>query len=224
MIVVCGGIKGGSGKTTIATHLAAMRSVASDVLLVDADDQQTASDFTLWRNERLNGGAGYSLVQLAGAAVRYELLNLNDRYGDIIVDTGGRDTTSQRAALTIADTLLVPFLPRSFDVWTLERVARLIDEVIIVNPSLQTKAFLNRADPVGSDNASAAAELQASPAIEYIGTPIGNRKAISHASAHGLSVVEHESKSKAVAEFLALYRCVFGLPTEAEKEATDGAQ
>ena len=52
MIVVCGGIKGGGGKTTIATNLAVMRSQAGkDVLSVDADEQDSASDFALVRNE-----------------------------------------------------------------------------------------------------------------------------------------------------------------------------
>jgi cellulose biosynthesis protein BcsQ len=50
MIVVCGGIKGGSGKTTVATNLAVMRARAgADVLLIDADDQETSFDFTVLR-------------------------------------------------------------------------------------------------------------------------------------------------------------------------------
>ena len=53
MIVTAGGIKGGSGKTTVATNLAVRRAAAgSDVLLVDADDHETATDFTNLRNER----------------------------------------------------------------------------------------------------------------------------------------------------------------------------
>lgn len=63
MIVVCGGIKGGSGKTTLATNLAVIRAAAGhDVLLVDADDQETASDFTIQRNAQTGDKAGYSTV------------------------------------------------------------------------------------------------------------------------------------------------------------------
>ena len=58
MILVLGGLKGGSGKTTVAVNLAVLQSAAGrEVLLVDGDIQQTARDFTLLRQERLNGDA-----------------------------------------------------------------------------------------------------------------------------------------------------------------------
>ena len=57
--------------TTVATNLAVIRSQAGrDVLLVDADDQETSSDFTALRNERQEGGAGYTVIKLTGPAVR----------------------------------------------------------------------------------------------------------------------------------------------------------
>ena len=100
MIIVVGGIKGGSGKTTLATNLTVLRSDKSkDVLLIDADDQETATDFTILRNEQLPKGAGYTSIKLSGSAVRTEVLRLSGKFKDIIIDTGGRDTTSQRAAL-----------------------------------------------------------------------------------------------------------------------------
>ena len=161
MIIVAGGIKGGSGKSTVATNLAVMRAIAGrDVLLVDADDQETASDFTLCRNERTDGKAGYTSIKLTGPAVRTELLRLADKYEDIVIDTGGRDTTSQRAALAVANVLLVPFVPRSFDIWTLEKVAKLVEEMRTANPKLVAYVFLNRADPRGQDNAEAVEMLK----------------------------------------------------------------
>ena len=62
------------------------------------------------------------------------------------MDTGGRDTASQRAALAVCHTYLIPFVPRSFDIWTLDKVAGLIKEARTVNQTLQARAFLNRAD------------------------------------------------------------------------------
>jgi chromosome partitioning protein len=157
MIITVGGIKGGSGKTTIATNLAVMRAAEGrDVLLIDADDQETASDFTVLRNERTGGNAGYTSIQLSGAAVRNQTLRLADKYQDIIIDTGGRDTTSQRAALTIADQLLIPFVPRSFDIWTVQKVAALVNEMKPANAKLTAYTFLNRADSRGQDNEEAA--------------------------------------------------------------------
>jgi chromosome partitioning protein len=213
MIVVVGGIKGGSGKTTVATNLAVIRAgEGRDVLLIDADDQETASDFTILRNERQEGCASYTSIKLTGAAVRTETLRLRSKYDDIIIDTGGRDTTSQRAALTVADILLVPFVPRSFDVWTLEKVATLVTEMRAANPELRACAFLNRADPRGQDNEGAAEVLQDTKALSFIDTPLGARKAFSNAAAQGLAITELKPQDlKAIDEFVILYRYVFDI-------------
>jgi chromosome partitioning protein len=211
MIIVIGGIKGGSGKTTLATNLAVIRSAAGhDVLLIDADDQETSTDFTIIRNERRPDGAGYTSIKLTGAAVRTETLRLANKYEDIIIDTGGRDTTSQRAALTVADFLLVPFVPRSFDVWTLEKVSSLVNEMQAANPELKAYTFINRADPRGQDNDDAAEVLRETESLLFIETPLGARKAFSNAAAAGLAVTEIKPQDpKATEEMMMLYRYVF---------------
>jgi chromosome partitioning protein len=213
MIIIAGGIKGGSGKTTVATNLAVIRSgQGSDVLLIDADDQETATDFTTLRNERRNDGAGYTSIKLTGAAVRTETLRLKRKYQDIIVDTGGRDTTSQRAGLTVANVLLVPFVPRSFDVWTLEKVSELVEEMRTVNPALLAYTFLNRADPRGSDNADAMELLRKDDSLHFIDTPLGTRKAFSNAASLGMAVTELKPiDQKANDEIMLLYEYVFNI-------------
>ncbi len=209
-IIVVGGIKGGSGKTTVATNLAVMRSREHDVLLIDADDQETATDFTALRNERLPGGAGYTVIKLTGSAVRTETLRLKSKYDDIIIDTGGRDTTSQRAAMTVADRFLVPFLPRSFDVWTLEKVSRLIEEIRTVNDALESVAFINRADARGQDNADAGDVLKECSTLRFLECALGNRKAFSNAATSGLGVTELKPyEEKASEEVRHLYGHVF---------------
>ena len=193
MILVCGGIKGGVGKTTVATSMVVMRSATGrDVLLVDADDQATATDFTTIRNETLadKGGAGYTSIQLHGAAVRSEVMKLVSQYDDIVIDVGGRDTAGQRAALLVADVYVVLCLPGSFDVWTLDSVGALVEEAKAFNAKLQAVCTINRADAQGSDNQAAAEIARETPGLMYIDAPLGNRKAFRTAAAQGLAVTE----------------------------------
>jgi chromosome partitioning protein len=219
MILVAGGTKGGSGKTTIATTLAIMRAAEGhDVLLIDADDQETASDFTILRNERRPEGAGYTSIKLTGSAVRIETQRLASKYDDVLIDTGGRDTASQRAALTVADLLLVPCLPRSFDIWTLEKVAQLVRDIRSVNPALQAYTFLNRADPAGPDNDDAAAVLRDAPELVFLESPVVARKAFGKAAAQGLAVTELKPPDeKAIREMEALCEAVFHHPRAAKR-------
>jgi chromosome partitioning protein len=211
MIIVCGGIKGGSGKTTIATNLAVIRAgQGSDVLLVDADDQETATDFTTQRAEQRSGEAGYTSIKLTGQAVRNQMLRLKEKYQDIIIDTGGRDTASQRAALSVADILLVPFVPRSFDVWTIEKVSDLVGEMRQANPKLKAFTFINRADPRGQDNDQAADVLKDSQELTFVETPLGNRKAFGNAAASGLAITELKPEDeKATEEMMHLVQYLF---------------
>src|SRR3546814_19618969 len=150
MILAVGNTKGGVGKTTLAVNLAVARALAGrDLLLVDGDEQGTALTFTELRADRL-GQAGYTAVALTGAALRSQVRQLAAKYDDIIIDVGGRDTGSLRAALTVADTLLVQVQPRSFDVWALDQVAALVAEAREINEGLRAVAVLHGADATGA--------------------------------------------------------------------------
>lgn len=208
MIYTVGGIKGGSGKTTVATNLTVLlSSQGRDVLLVDADDQETATDFTAWRSNCRDGNTGYTAIQLANSAVRTEVLKLETKYDDIVIDTGGRDTVSQRAALTVSNVLFIPFIPRSFDIWTLEKVTALTSEITAINPKLRTFAFLNRSDPRGNDNAEASELLKSTDAFTFLDAALGNRKAFANAAAMGMAVTELKPKDqKAITELETLFK------------------
>jgi chromosome partitioning protein len=209
MIVCIGGVKGGAGKTTIAVNLAAIRAIQGyDVLLVDSDAQATATDFTVLRENTL-GNAGYTCIQLTGIAVRNEVRRLAPKYDDIIIDVAGRDTAGQRAALSVADQLVIPFVPRSFDVWTISHISDLLDEMLPSNPDMKAWTFLNKADAQGNDNHDTIAILsQSSVGFEPIA--ISNRKAVSHAASEGLCILEYKPvNTKAQQEMMALYEKVF---------------
>src|SRR5215212_10896159 len=140
MILTVGNTKGGVGKTTLAVNIAIARALAGrDVLLVDGDEQRTASDFTELRTELLSA-AGYTAVNLQGAALRTQVRQLAPKYEDVVIDVGGRDTGSLRAALTVTETLLIPVQPRSFDIWAVDQMSELVKEAREINENLRAIA------------------------------------------------------------------------------------
>jgi chromosome partitioning protein len=211
MILVCGGIKGGVGKTTIATNLAVMRSLdGKDVLLVDADSQGTASGFAAVRNELLTKGAGFTTIKLSGNAVKTDVRRLMDKHDDVIIDVGGTDSVAQRAALLIADLYIAPFRPSSFDLWAIEDTESLIADAKSFNEQLRAICILNMADSQGKENVEAAELVMTMTNLVFQATPIGNRKAFRNAASSGMSVVETKPKDdKAIAEIKALYKSIY---------------
>ncbi|OZI05517.1 chromosome partitioning protein ParA [Siphonobacter sp. BAB-5385] len=221
MIITTGGIKGGCGKTTLATNIAVhLSNLGRDVLFVDADEQGSAYQFNTQREEAKSGATGYTMVRQVDKDVRTEILKLAPKFDDVVIDTGGRDTSSQRAALTVTDIYLVPFFPRSADVWTLGDVEKLVSDMQIVNSKLRAFSVINRADPKSQDNRDAADILKESQIITFLDTPIINRKAFANALGYGLGVTELKPEDeKAKSEFLALYNQIFKSHLEKEKVA-----
>jgi chromosome partitioning protein len=213
MILTIGNIKGGVGKTTLAVNLAIVRAAGGrDVLLVDGDEQRTALTFTDLRAAQL-GQAGYTAVSLQGASLRTQVRQLAGKYDDIIIDVGGRDTGSLRAALTVTETLLVPMQPRSFDIWAIDQVAELVAEAREINDALRAFMLLNSADAQGHDNEDAAEALKEVPELQWLDAPVGRRKAFPNAAAAGRSVIEHTPKdSKAIDELCRLADLLYAPP------------
>ena len=215
MIIVCGGIKGGTGKTTIASNLTALRARTHDVLLVDADEQESATIFTSIRKSGRPDLPQFTSIILRDEQVRRELERLVDRYDDVVIDTGGRDTRSQRAALSIANMLLLPFNPRSLDIWTIENVETLLKDIWTINPTLKAVSLLNRADVQGSDNADTIDILSSLEGISFSGVSLVNRKAYGRATAQGLAIPELKQRDpKAENEIRTLFKHVFGTDRE----------
>ena len=211
MLIVVGGIKGGGGKTTVATNLAVwcLRN-GHKTLLVDADEQKSATSWAEQRDAtfvqdnvdpstvpRMN----LPTIALSGKFLYQQIQRMKKDYDDIIIDTGGRDTTSQRSALMVADKFLVPFKPRSLDVWTLGDVKRLIEEIQVVNSKLQSFYVINQGDARGSDNSDAMELIADMKCMACVPGVIGYRKAFANAAAQGLSVWETDkSDEKACSE------------------------
>ena len=215
MILTIGNTKGGVGKTTLAVQLAIARAMSGrDVWLIDGDRQGTATAAVAARAEagRLPGIACAQYPD--GPTLRGQVQQQRGKFDDIIIDVGGRDSTALRAALVLSDVLLVPFAPRSYDVWALDDMAALVDEARSVRDGLRAFAVMNQADPGehSADNADAAAAVAEVPQFEYLATPIRRRKAFSNAGGAGLAVSELAPRDpKAIAEIDSLVSSLFNI-------------
>jgi chromosome partitioning protein len=128
MIITVGGTKGGTGKSTLAVNLAAMRAQAGyAVMLIDTDHQQTSLRWSRVRGDEHPGALSVPTRSLTGDAIWRSLHALSGE-NDIVVDSGGRDTHELRQAVSVSDLFLVPLQASQFDLETLDVLAPIVDE------------------------------------------------------------------------------------------------
>jgi chromosome partitioning protein len=213
MIITVGNTKGGVGKTTIAVNLAIARALdGHDVWLIDGDRQGTAQTAMSIRAEAGHTPGIACATYPDGPTLRAQVQQQAAKFDDVVIDAGGRDSTALRAALVLSDVLLVPFQPRSYDVWALNDIAALVDEARSVRDGLRAFAVLNCADPGenSTDNTEAAAAVAEVSQFEYLPTPLRRRKAFANAAGAGQSVLEIKPQdAKASAEMNALIKVLF---------------
>lgn len=210
MVIVIGSTKGGSGKTTLATNLAAIDvGKGNDVLLVDTDKQGSASNWGAVREEA-NVPRVAVMQKMGGLSLTKELQALKSKYARVWVDAGGYDSESLRSSVLTASKIIIPLRPSQLDVWDLPRIIEIVAQSQIYNPSLQVLFVPNglHTSPSVKQIDDVLALAEEVEGMEFSKSTIHNRLAFSKASGMGLSVVEMQGRDKdpkAIAEITALY-------------------
>ena len=201
MIVLLGGEKGGTGKSTLATNLCVwLAHQKHDVLLLDADRQSTSANWASARAEDESLPVVHC-VQNYGNLVP-ALKDLESRYEHIVVDAGGRDSEELRSALVACDRLFVPLRASQSDLWTVEHMAELVRLAKSLNPYLEAFSVLSMAatNPRIRESEEAAQMLADYDILPLVSRAIHDRKAYRDAMCEGKGVVE-KNDAKAKAEF-----------------------
>jgi chromosome partitioning protein len=139
-IVLIGGEKGGSGKSTTATNLAVyLKLEGLDVMLLDADKQATSTKWVARRNE-----AGYPEIHSAQKLgdIYRTAIDLASRYQYVVIDAGGRDSRELRTGMVAADLIYVPIKASQADLETLPVVDELVSLSRGMNHGLQVRTLL----------------------------------------------------------------------------------
>jgi chromosome partitioning protein len=215
MIVVIGGEKGGTGKTTIAVNLATMRARdKGDTIIVDAEPTQ--QNTSLWCLSREDSGIQPRITSMSklGKTLRNDLLKLGEKFSTVIVDTGGQDSTELRASLLAADVIVSPMRPSQFDIWTLDRMNKLVGDARQVNENLRAYVLLNAAhtNPLVDEIKDAKEYFQEGnyENINLMPFVLYDRRVYKKV-AGGYSVHDIGTDGKAEAELGQLYKEVFGV-------------
>lgn len=203
-IIIFGGQKGGTGKSTLAFNIGAERAgQGRRVLLVDTDEQMTMVKWAA-RRKQAKIEPSISCISLFGETVSDEILDQSSHYDDIIVDCHGGMTPELVSALTVADKLFTPTKTGQADLDTFAQVDKLIPKVRAINRKLQAFVIINQALP-GTRSGRAKNALAHLENFTILDHPIGSRVTFEDTAADGLGVTEYSRRDpKAVSELLLL--------------------
>jgi len=195
-------VKGGTGRSTLATNLAGQLAKQGRVLLIDCDMPQGTS--ASWVAMREAGN-----VAAATAADHKDLVRVieanQDTHDYIVLDGPPRIAELTRAIMLLADLSLIPVGASAAEIWATSDMLPIIDQAQALKPNLNVRTVWVRyrgyTRAAKEISQSAGREL----GLKALKTKIGYRVAYSDALAAGLTAAESTDKN-ARAEIEALTR------------------
>ena len=192
--------KGGSGKTTVAIHLAHGLSLNDySVLLVDSDPQGSCRDWAAARDKE----APFTIIGLDRPILHEQVPKLAANYDFIIIDGAPRVSALTRSAIMSSDLVLIPIQPSPLDIWAAHEVIELIKEASIYKPAIASAFLVNRKianTTIGREVKDVLVEYE----IPILESTISQRVSFAEALNSGNTVLEIAPKTLAAKEIHSL--------------------
>lgn len=198
--------KGGTGKTTLAVHLAAAAHACGYVtLLADTDRQHSAVE---WRRMRQISEPAVEAVK-PGALFARQQDAARAGVGLLVVDTGPSVEEEVEQAVRCADLCLVVARPNFFD------IRAVADSAALAARFHKPVAFVLNQAPHRQQSIEAPVLMEAVAALRALGFPVApiglrTRVAYQRSVAHGSTAQDLEPASSAASEIAALWSWVEG--------------
>jgi chromosome partitioning protein len=212
MILLFGGEKGGTGKSTTAFNMAAYAAIHNkDILFVDADPQMSSSKSVSRRNLNYPELPKIPCAQLTGD-IYDGLTELHKKYDCIVVDSGGRDSVELRSGLLIADLFYTTIRPSQVDLDTLPDLNDITIKAKAMNRKLTSFAIFTHAptNPNMDDEKESKDILSQLPDFKPSTASLFYRSAYWRTFGNGLSLLEYVDK-KAIEEINKLGEEIYGI-------------
>lgn len=191
--------KGGSGKTTIATHIArALQQDGADVLLVDSDPQGSARDWAAVQEDQ-----PVTVVGIDRPTIDRDLKQVA-RKDYVVIDGAPQAADLAVSAIKAASFVLIPVQPSPYDIWATADLVELVKQRIEVTDGKLQAAFVVSRAIKGTKIGAEIAEALGGYGLPVLESRITQRVSYPGTAATGTTVLDTEPTGDAAAEIRAL--------------------
>ncbi len=179
-------LKGGAGRSTLATNLAALLSRKKSTVLVDCDMPQGTSASWYALREQEGRADGLDLVTVDNHADLLDTIDqLNQDY--VVLDAPPRIAEVTRAILVVSDLLLVPLGPSAAEIWATTDLLDTIEEAREHRTGLKARISWNRYRGYTRSAQELSEAVKQELKVPALKTRLGYRVAYSETLARGLA-------------------------------------